>query len=48
MWDRIQLRRRFMQETLGIDLDEDVLLFSNMPAYLQPFILGRGRAMAMV
>jgi hypothetical protein len=48
MWDRTQLRRRFMQETLGIDLDEDVLPFSNMPAYLQPFILGRGRAMAMV
>jgi hypothetical protein len=38
-WGRIQERRRFMREKLGIDLHEDVLPFSNIPAYLPPFLL---------
>jgi hypothetical protein len=36
-WERVQARRRFMKEELGIDLHEDVLPFSNIPAYLPPF-----------
>jgi hypothetical protein len=39
MWRRIQGRRRFMNESLGVDLHPDVLPFSNMPAYLAPFLL---------
>jgi hypothetical protein len=38
-WQRIQARRRFMKDALGIDLHPDVLPFSNMPAYLPPFLL---------
>lgn len=38
-WDRIVARRRFMKEALGIDLHADVLPFSNIPAYLPPFLL---------
>jgi hypothetical protein len=44
-WSRVQARRRFMIETLGIRLHDDVLPFSNIPAWLPPFLLGSGRAM---
>jgi Xaa-Pro aminopeptidase len=46
-WERIQARRTFMHDSLGIDLHPDVLPFSNIPAWLPPFLLGPGRAMAM-
>jgi hypothetical protein len=46
-WARIQARRRFMAEALGIDLHPDVLPLSNMPAYLPPFILSPDRAMTL-
>jgi hypothetical protein len=39
-WARIAARRQFMAETLGITLHPDVLPFSNIPAYLPPFLLG--------
>jgi hypothetical protein len=38
-WARIQARRAFMAEALGIALHPDVLPFSNIPAYLPPFLL---------
>jgi hypothetical protein len=38
-WRRIQARRRFMQEQLGITLAPEVLPFSNTPSYLAPFLL---------
>jgi len=38
-WGRIQARRRFMIQTLGIDLHADVLPFSNLAAALPPFLL---------
>jgi Xaa-Pro aminopeptidase len=47
VWARIQARRRFMTETLGIKLHDDVLPFSNIPAWLPPFLLGTGRAMTI-
>ncbi len=47
MWDRIEARRRFMIEQLGIRLHPDVLPFSNIPSYLPPFLLAPTRAMAM-
>jgi hypothetical protein len=46
-WTRIQARRAFMHEQLGIDLHPDVLPFSNIPAYLPPFLLAPGRAMTL-
>ena len=46
-WARIQARRRFMAEALGIDLHPDVLPLSNIPAYLPPFLLRPQRAMTL-
>ncbi len=46
-WDRIQARRAFMASALGIDLHPDVLPFSNIPAWLPPFLLDPGRAMVV-
>jgi len=44
-WGRIEARRDFMEEHLGISLREDVLPFSNIPGYLPPFLLSPHRAM---
>ncbi len=46
-WGRIQARRLFMHEELGIALHEDVLPFSNIPAYLPPFLLSPDRVMTL-
>lgn len=46
-WARIEARRHFMRDSLGIDLHEDVLPFSNIPAYLPPFLLRPEQVMAM-
>src|ERR1035437_3468445 len=46
-WDRIQARRRFMADALGIVLHPDVLPFSNIPAYLPPFLLRPDTAMTL-
>ena len=46
-WARIQERRRFMKDALGIDLHPDVLPFSNLPAYLPPFLLRPDWAMTL-
>ena len=47
-WSRIQARRTFMADVLGIRLHPEVLPFSNLPAYLPPFLLRPDRAMTMV
>ncbi len=44
-WTRIQARRDFMQNVLGIRLKPEVLPFSNIPAYLPPYLLSPQRAM---
>lgn len=46
-WGRIEARRRFMTEQLGIRLKPEVLPFSNIPAYLPPFILSPRRVMVV-
>jgi Xaa-Pro aminopeptidase len=46
-WARIGARRRFMAEALGIELHPDVLPFSNLPAYLPPFVLRADRVMTL-
>ena len=46
-WWRIQARRRFMEDELGIALKPEVLPFSNIPAYLPPYLLAPHRAMRM-
>ena len=46
-WDRIQARCRFMNDALGIALHPDVLPFSNLPAFLPPFLLRPDLAMTL-
>ncbi len=46
-WARIGARRRFMADALGIELHPDVLPFSNIPAYLPPFLLRPDRVMTL-
>jgi hypothetical protein len=46
-WRRIEARRRFMADQLGIELHPDVLPLSNTPAYLPPFLLSPDRAMVV-
>jgi hypothetical protein len=46
-WSRIQARRRFMGEALGIALHPDVLPLSNLAAFLSPFLLRPDRAMTL-
>ncbi len=46
-WKRIERRRAFMREVIGIDLHPSVLPFSNLPAYLPPFLLRPDRVMTM-
>ncbi|HEY8436972.1 MAG TPA: aminopeptidase P family N-terminal domain-containing protein [Candidatus Limnocylindrales bacterium] len=46
-WARIGARRAFMADALGIELHPDVLPFSNLPAYLPPFLLRPDRAMTI-
>lgn len=47
-WARITARRAFMSQVLGIDLKAEVLPFSNLAAWLPPYWMDPGRAMAMV
>ena len=46
-WERIEKRRRFMTNVLGIELHPDVLPFSNIPAWLPPFLLRPSTAMTL-
>ena len=46
-WGRIQARRRFMRDSLGIELHPDVLPFSNLPGFLPPFLLRPDLAMTL-
>jgi creatinase/prolidase-like protein/peptidase M24-like protein len=47
MWERINKRRAFMQEALGIALKPEVLPFSNIAGWLPPYWLSPELAMAM-
>jgi hypothetical protein len=44
---RVEARRRFMRDVLGIEIAPEVLPFSNIPAYLPPFLLSPRRVMTV-
>ena len=46
-WARVQARRSFMEQALGIELHPDVMPFSNLAAHLPPFLLAPDRAMTI-
>lgn len=47
MWERVQARRKFMAEVIGIKLKSEVLPFSNIPAYLPPYMLSPERVLVV-
>ena len=47
-WERIQARRRFMEQMLGITLKPEVLPFSNLQGYLTPYVLNPRLALRIV
>jgi Xaa-Pro aminopeptidase len=47
LWQRVERRRAFMREALGIDLHPDVLPLSNVPAFLPPLLLRPDLAMTL-
>lgn len=47
-WQRIQARRTFMIEELGIQIREEVLPMSNIPAYYAPYFLNPKRVATVV
>ncbi len=47
LWARVQQRRAFMRDALGIELHPDVLPLSNLPAYLPPYLLRPDHAMTL-
>ena len=46
-WARVERRRRFMAEQLGLELHADVLPLSNLAAHLPPFVLRPDHAMTL-
>jgi Creatinase/Prolidase N-terminal domain len=44
-WKRIQERRKFMRDVIGINLKPEVLPLSNIPAYLPPYMLSPERVL---
>jgi len=48
MWARVQARRKFMKESLGINIREEVLPFSNMPGVLRPYLLTPQKALRAI
>lgn len=45
LWRRVQARRTFMRDALGIKLKEEVLPFSNLPGVLRPYFLSPSLAL---
>jgi len=46
MWNRIEARRRFMREQLGIQISDNLLPFSNFCAAVIPFFLAPDKSIA--
>ena len=44
MWQRMQVRRQYIVEQLGIQLSEDVLPMCSTVAYLRPYLLSKDLA----
>ncbi|WP_374755467.1 M24 family metallopeptidase [Citrobacter amalonaticus] len=48
LWQRVVIRRRWIQQQLGIRLPDEVLPFSNTVGYLRPWLLDHARALVCV
>lgn len=48
MWGRMQRRRKYMTETLGIPLSEEILPMSGLCGYMRPYLLNKQMAMRVL
>lgn len=48
LWQRITIRKKYIKETLNIDLSEDIIPMSNTVGYLRPFYLAKDQAFQCV
>lgn len=48
VWDRMTIRKKYLQQVLNIRLSEEVILLSNTTGYLRPFLLDKTRALIRV
>ena len=46
-WQRIQARRKFMKDIIGIKLKPEILPFSNISAYLPPYMLSPDKVLTL-
>lgn len=47
LWERMQARRAYLRDELGIDMCEDVLPMCSTVAYLRPYLLAKDKALAL-
>jgi hypothetical protein len=47
LWSRVEARRAFMDDVLGIRLKPETLPLSNIPAYLPPYLLSPRRVLSL-
>lgn len=45
LWERVEARRKYIAEHIGIRLPEEVLPMSNTVGYLRPWLLAQGQAL---
>lgn len=45
LWHRIETRRRYLRQEIGINLSEEILPLSNTVAYLRPFYLAKNQSL---
>ena len=48
VWSRIQARQKFMRENLGIQIRDEILPISSIPAYLPPLWLSSSKGLTLV
>jgi hypothetical protein len=46
VWQRVEMRRRFVSEKIGVEIPESTLLISSTPLCLPPFWLAPGMLLA--
>ena len=46
-WERMQIRRRFMKEVVGLDIAEELLPMSILCGVYFPFLMDLGRVFAL-
>ncbi|MBR5521185.1 MAG: aminopeptidase P family N-terminal domain-containing protein [Oscillospiraceae bacterium] len=47
LWERIETRRKYIRESLGISLPDHVLPMSNLVGYVRPYLLNKSAALVI-